>query len=103
LVIIKLIQTKDRLIQQFQQNVREVVEPLAANLITQGHFISNVSLTTGITNIIPTGLNQNLNGWIVTRNSANSVIWDKQDSNPTPSQTLDLLCSANCIITLYVF
>lgn len=99
----KLIQSTDRLLNQFQTNVREVLEPIAQNPIVQGQLLSNVILKTGITNVIPTGLNRNLIGWIITRLNADSVIWDSQDINSTPNQNLQLLCSADCIISLYVF
>lgn len=99
----KLIQSDDRLIQQFQTNVREVVDPLSQNPLAQGRLLSNISIKTGITNIIPTGLNKVLTGWFVTRLTVNAVIWDSQNSNTTPSQNLQLLCSADCVISLYVF
>lgn len=99
----KLIHSEDRLINQFQTNVREVVEPLAENALAGGVLLQNVALLTGVTNVIPTTLNKNLTGWLVTRLSANSVIWDSQATNPTPSQNLQLLCSANCLVSLYLF
>lgn len=99
----KLIQTNDRLIQQFQTNVREVVDPLINNPITNGVFINKITLLAGITNVIPTTLNKNLTGWMVSRLNANSIIWDSQDLNTTPNQNLQLHCSADCIISLYVF
>lgn len=97
------LQTSDRLIDQIQTNLGNVINPIASNLLVQGHFINNVILIAGITNIIPTGLNQNLNGWMITRLRGNSIIWDEQDTNPTPNQNLQLICSANVTVDLYIF
>ncbi len=99
----KLVQSPDRLLLQLQSNVRVVLEPIAANPIVQGHLIPNVVLKAGMTNIIPVGLNNPVTGWFTTRLSANSVIWDNQIANNTPSQNLWLLCSVDCTISLYVF
>jgi len=99
----KLLHFPDRLTQQFQTNVREAIDPLTNNPLSQGHLISNILLKSGITNVIPIGLNQPLLGWFITRLSTNSVIWDSQDLNNTPSQNLQLLCSADCTISLFVF
>lgn len=99
----KLIHSSDRLIQQLQTNVREAIDPLAQNPLAQGLLLSNVSLLTGVTNIIPTGLNRVLIGWFITRLTTNTVIWDSQDLNTTPTQNLQLLCSSDCTISIYVF
>ena len=100
---LKRVQTTDFDLNQVQTNLIEVLGPIAANQITQGRLIANVQLITGITNIIPIGLTQPLTGWIVTRLNTSSNIWDSQNLNKTPSQNLQLLCSVNCIISLYVF
>ncbi len=100
---IKLIQSPDRLIQLFQSNVLEAINPLTQNPLAQGYLLQNVALTTGITNVLPTRLNRPLTGWFVTRLNANSIIWDSQALNKTPAQNLQLLCSADCLIDIYVF
>ena len=100
---IKLIQSSDRLIQQFQSNVQDSLDPLTNNNLLKGVFVSNVVLRTGITNIVPTNLNRNVLGYIVTRSNAGSLIWDTQELNKTPSQNLQLICSADVTVTLYIF
>lgn len=100
---IKRIQTTDRLVLQMQTNLIEVLDPLVNNPLSKGHLINNISLISGITNVVPTGLNRNLVGWFLTRLNGNSVIWDSQLENKTPSQNLQLLCSADCIVSIFVF
>lgn len=99
----KLIQSTDRLIQQFQNNVRVVLEPIEHNLITQGTYLNNISLTSGVTNVVPTNLNRILTGWMLTRVNASTTVWDSQNLNTTPTQNLQLHCSSSCIVSLYVF
>ncbi len=99
----KLIYLEDRVISQFQTNVREVLDTWTNNPLSGGKLLSNVAIKTGVTNIIPIGLSQPLVGWYVTRLNANSIIWDSQDLNTTPSQNLQLLCSTDCTVSLYIF
>lgn len=99
----KLLQFPDRLTQQFQTNVREAIDPLIKNPLANGHLLSNISLLAGITNVVPIGLTQPLAGWFLTRLKSNSIVWDSQDSNLTPSQNLQLLCSADCVVSIFVF
>jgi hypothetical protein len=99
----KLIQSNDRLLQQLQSNVQEILDPLQSNPLYQGRLLSNISLRAGVTNIIPTGLNRKLIGWFATRLDSNSVIWDSQTTIPTPNLNLLLQCSNDCIISLYIF
>lgn len=100
---IKLVQSSDRIIQQIQLNIQEVVDPLTKNNLLSGVFIKNVQLKAGITNIVPTTINRNVIGYLVTRLNAGSLIWDTQDSNPTPTQNLQLMCSVDVTVTLYIF
>lgn len=99
----KLVQSGDRIIQQFQTNVNEVLNPMERNVLLQGTFINNVQLDSAKTNIIPLGLNKVFSGYLITKLNANSVIWDTQVDNNTPNQTLYLNCSADCTVNLYVF
>lgn len=98
----KKVQTQDRLLQQIQTNIADILDPISSNLLVQGHFIKNIQLISG-TNTIPTGLNQNLNGWIITRLRSLATIYDNQDNNITPSQNLILISNASTNIDLYVF
>lgn len=99
----KQLKFPDRLTQQFQTNVLEVLSPIEQNPISQGHFLNNMRLYSGMTNVVPTGLDAVLRGWIISRLSSNSIIWDSQNNNPTPAQNLWLNCSADCLVSIYVF
>lgn len=70
---------------------------------TSGNMTPNITLKSGSVNVIPIGLPASLQGWSITRIKSQATIWDTQDSNNTPSQTLNLNTSANTVIQLAVW
>lgn len=68
-----------------------------------GNLTPNITLTSGSVNVIPIGLFASLQGWTITRIKSQAIVWDTQDSNSTPSQTLNLNTSANTVIQLSVW
>lgn len=99
---IQIQQTPDRQFQQFQQNLVTSLMPVTANAFTQGVILPKVSLKVGATTI-PTTLNRTLQGYVVVRQRAQANIWDSQDSNSSPSQTLILNSTAAVVVDLMVF
>lgn len=99
----KKIDSEDRVVNTIQDNVDAVFKQLLPQPILNGVVVKNVALLTGQNNLVNTGLAGKLTGWIVIRNRANSVVWDAQDTNPDPTKTLVLLCSANTTVDLLVF
>lgn len=95
-------QTKDRQLNQFQKTLASALTPLTSFPTCGSVLLTKVSLVTG-TNTIPTQLNTNLQGWYVVRLRANVQIWDSQDSNTSPSQTLILNASGPVVVDLVVF
>jgi hypothetical protein len=68
-----------------------------------GNLTPNIPLLAGTTTVIPIGLSSSLQGWFLIRNKVQAIVWDNQDSNTTPSQTLLLNTSADTTIQLMVF
>lgn len=101
---IPLVQTTDRNVNQLQQNFAQAISPLLSNPLIGNGFalMKNVTVVTG-NNIIPTGLNRNIQGWIVIRNRANATFYDAQDSNSQSTKTLLLVSSASSVIDIYIF
>lgn len=97
-----LFQTSFKDLQLLQTNWSKQLNPVLAQPINQGTILTEVSLTTG-DNTINTGLNRKLQGWIIIRQRALASIYDKQDNNSTPSQTLILNSSAAVVVDLLVF
>jgi hypothetical protein len=96
-------QTDDRQFNQFQVALGKALSPVVGNPINFGLQLNSVALSASQTNSIPHMLDRNLIGWFIVRQRANSVVWDAQDSNTTPSQTLSLNCSADTTVDIWVF
>jgi hypothetical protein len=99
---IQIQQTPNRQFQQFQQNLVTSLKPVTSNPISQGVILPKVSLIAGATTV-PTTLNRTLQGYLVIRQRAQAAIWDSQDSNSNPSQTLILNSTAAVVVDLMVF
>lgn len=96
------VQTDNRHVNQLQQNISTALAPVLNNDQAQGQLISNVSLTTG-SNTINTGLNKTLTGWHLARKDGPADVYDNQQNNPNPKQTLILIASAPVNVDIYVF
>lgn len=99
---ISLVQTTDRNVNQLQQNIKQALDPVLSNPLLAGTLFTKVSLVSG-TNSIPTGLNRNIQGWLIFRNRASANFYDTQDTNPTPTKTLQLVSSAITSVDIYIF
>lgn len=80
----------------------QALNPLLASPTASPSLITDVALLTG-TNIINHKLGQKLKGYVVVLKSAASIIYDSQQTNPSPDKTLILNASADATISLLVF
>lgn len=92
----------DALLNQAQNNVAEILEPLSRVKISQGLLIQNVDLSAG-DNLVNHMLDRNLIGWFIVRQRGPASIYDKQDTNPNSAVTIALTSSAGVTIDLWVF
>ena len=82
----------------------QILSPLLNLPLVKGSVLQSVALSSSASpNVINHKLGRNLQGWFLVRNRANAVVWDSQDSNSTPNLTLNLLCSADVTVDIYVF
>lgn len=95
-------QTDDRQLNQFQQALRSALQPITSLPNSQSSILTSVSLGAGATTINH-GLNRTLSGWYPIRIRSQATIWDSQDANQNPSQTLVLNSSAAVVVDLIVF
>lgn len=96
----------------FQTTIRELsmmetqwssqLNPILAAPNVAPAILKKVSLVTG-SNTINHLLGVALQGWRIVRLRANVSVYDGQDSNPTPTQTLILISSGPVVIDLEVF
>lgn len=103
LPVFKRVKSQDRIVNQIQDNVEQVLSPLLRALISDGRLIENILIETGTPKSINHGLGRKLRGWMVTSKNSNADIWDSQSTNKLSSKTLILNSSANVIISLWVF
>lgn len=99
---IPLVVTQDKDLNLFQTQLGSALQPVLANPINLGVQLTKIALASGQTTV-PTTLNRNLQGWFLTRVRASATIWDSQDSNPTPNQTLILNSTAATVVDLWVY
>lgn len=89
-------------VSKLQDNLEEFFVPFTSSLVVPGNLLQNVSLVAGQPNIINHRLNRALVSYFV-RLKGNSVVWDEQDSNLFKTKTLDLRCSADVVVDVWVF
>jgi hypothetical protein len=99
---IKRLNTNDRIINQIQDNISDVVDHFGEQDLIYGERLENIALVTGSNNV-PHKLSRKLLGWFVIRQRSAASIYDLQDSNPNPATFLRLQASANVTVDLFVF
>lgn len=93
------LQSDDRVVSQIQQNIVQPLNALLKNPLTQGTFLTNISISSGA-NVIPHGLGRTAQGWVVTDVTANIDLYRSADFN---AQNLTLTSSGSGNVNLYVF
>lgn len=102
------VQTFDRIVNQMQDNIANLLEPVATTVeqssLLSGKILPQVKLAVGSNNIKHT-LGRQLKGWFMVRQRASASIYDTQDSVPLEQQTviLQLVSSAVVTVDIYVF
>lgn len=88
---------------RLESNIENSFKPVLSKEILEGSFLQDIVLTTGVTNKVSHGLQRPVNGYIVVKRNSNSVVYDNESSNTLKSTFLQLLCSANVTVSLWVF
>ena len=94
--------TQDELQNRIQDNTKKAVASVSSNPIVQGSILSGVSLKSG-DNTVDHKLGKKLTGWFIVSIRGAATIYDKQDSNAQPSQTLVLNSSTAVSVDIFVF
>ncbi len=99
---IPMLQQDDYQVEQLQKNVVQPLNDLFKNNpFLDGFYLKDVSRSTGVTNPVPHRLQRKYQGYFFLKLNANSVIWV---ANQNQSEFfLNLSCSANCVVDLWVF
>jgi hypothetical protein len=94
------IQTQDFELQKVQDNVKAALSNVLNCLLLDGLLIEDVALTSGVDNPISHLLGRAPKLWMVAKKNANSTVWEV--TSPATDRILNLRCSANCTISLWV-
>lgn len=94
--------TERREVQQFQENVAEVLDFIGKKEILDGTILKDVAVLTSTTNINH-GLGRELIGWIIIGKSLDARVWDEQSSNDEKTRVLALKASAAVTVSIWVF
>lgn len=92
----------DPVVQMLQNRWASILNPIITNPVNNSSILKDVSLVAG-SNTINHLLSQKLQGWSIIRINAAATVYDTQDSNQNPNQTLVLVSSAPCVCSLEVF
>lgn len=91
----------DSQVAKFQENVAEVFTPLVDNPLLNGVLIEGQELTTGQSNLVAHGLGRPYRGFLVVDSSASSSFWTQPAD--FPGRFIDIRCSANTAVSLWIF
>lgn len=95
-------QNGDRVFQMMQNAWSAIIDPFLANPSLKSNILKSVALASG-SNTINHLLGRKLQGWRLVRVRANATVYDNQDSNQNPAQTLILVASADVTCDIEVF
>lgn len=96
---LNLFKSSDQTLMLLEKQWISQLNPLLANILTQGSLLPNISLINGV-NTFNHYLGKQQTGWLITdQNSLASIF----RSEPLNSQTLTLTSDANVTISLWVF
>lgn len=96
------IQSEDRVVNQLQDALVKVLNPVLGSPLLDGVILKGVPLASGA-NVVATTLGRPLQGWFIVRQRSAGTIFDTQDGNITPSYNLQLTASAAINVDIYVF
>jgi len=99
---LKTLKLEDEVHNRIQDNTKKAVAQINSNSLTSGTVLTSIALKSG-SNTINHKLGKTLTGWFIVRQRASAIIYDQQDSNKTPSQTLVLNSSVDVTVDIYVF
>lgn len=94
--------THDPDLNKVQDTLVRTLNPVFNTPILGGNLIQGAILKTGF-NAINHKLGRTLVGWIIVRQRAAASIYDDQDFNTVPAQTLILVTDAPVTVDIYCF
>ena len=97
------IRTSDKDLMSVQDAVKVLFQEFSSNPFLKGNLVKDINITSGVVAAVAHGLKDPVTGYIVTKNSANAVIWQTQSANSSPQLLYYLNASANTTIDVWFF
>jgi hypothetical protein len=93
---------KDLDMNKIQSNISNVITPVVLNPILDFNIVKSVVLSIG-DNLVNHKLNRAPLGWFVVRQRGLASLYDKQDSNSTPTVNYIITSDAAVTVDIYFF
>jgi hypothetical protein len=97
------IRTDDNDLMSIQDSIDQLFQEFAPNPFLKGNLVKDIVITSGVVKAVAHGLKDPVTGYIITKNSANAVIWQTQSANPNPKLLYYLNASATTTIDVWFF
>lgn len=98
---LKKVSTKVADLNKVQENVEAALTPIIACPLVNGLVLKNVELVSGQDNIVAHKLQRRPQGWFVVSPKQSATVWEL--TSALPASNLNLRCSANVTLDLWVF
>jgi hypothetical protein len=103
---LKKIITPDRDLQLIQDNIDAALQPIQNASILNGILLEDVDLTTGVDNLVAHPLGRIPQLILIGVPDVNATIWSPVNSEignrSSSAQYINLQCSADCIVSMWV-
>jgi len=99
----KKLELENKELNKLQSNIELTFTPIINSEIINGILIRNLNLTTGQDNIVAHKLGRKALGYIIVKKSDESTIWDVDSETFSEKNFLILNCSADVVVSLWVF
>lgn len=93
---------EDQETSKLQTNLEIFFKQLETIALLDGVLLRDVELTSGSATKVQHKLARKPIGWMLAGQDANANIWE-DTSNTTPNSTIDLNCSANVTVNIWIF
>lgn len=104
--MLKRILSQNKDVQLIQDNVDTALTPLQNSLFQSGNLLSSINLVAAQDNLIQHKLGHSLQIWILCGQDSNSTVWSPVSSSlgglSSNAQFINLWCSSNCTVSLWV-
>ncbi len=100
------IQTSDKDLQLIQDNIDKTFSPILSMPMAGGNVLASIVLVTGQDNLIAHKLGRKARYFIVINQNADATVWNPISTAlgnaQSDTQFINLQCSADCTVTLWV-